>query len=162
MPNILLLNKAIHAETQPILYAGNGFALEDTMALYTFLTIIGPKNRATLTNVTIYGWGFTKAHKAFNYPALTMLADAVNLINLDFDCQITYGEPGRFARQLYRDGFRWLEAIGAAKGSLDAGVDIITVENFHPGWGQPLDAGRHEEEMKVFRAGLRKMLQQAA
>ena len=91
-----------------------------------------------------------------------MLADAVNLTSLHFDCDITYDGRSRFARQLYRDGFRWLEAVGTAKGSLDAGVDIITIANFHPDWLQPFDAGRHEEEMKVFRAELRKMLQQAA
>lgn len=147
--NILLLNKAIHTEAQPILYAGNEFALEDTMAMHTFLAIIGPKNRALLTNITIRGWGYTKAHKALNYPALTMLADAVNLTKLHFDCDITYGGPTRVAKQLYRDGFRWLEAVGAAKGSADAGVDIITLRDLNLSMN-----------LKAFRAELRRMLQQ--
>ena len=131
------------------------------MALHTFLTIIGPKNRATLTNITVKGWGYTKAHKALNYPALTMLADAVNLTNLHFDCNIAWGGPSKIARQLYRDGFRWLETIGAAKGSADAGIDIITLtdSNLSSSWMRDPES-RHEERMKVFRAELRRMLQQ--
>ena len=167
MPNILLLNKAIHVETQSILYAGNTFALDNTMALYTFLAIIGPKNRATLTEIIIQGWGEIKAHKPLHSPTLTMLADAVNLTRLDFNCLITWGGPTwggptKAAKELYRGGFRWLEAIGAAKGSPDAGVDIITVnESNSPRWMQNF-AGSREEWMKVFGAELRRLLQRGA
>ena len=89
-----------------------------------------------------------------------MLADAVNLKSLHFDCQITWGGPSRVAKQLYRDGFRWLEAIGAAKGSLDAGVDIVTVTDtsLSSGWMRDPEPS-YEENMKVFRTELRRILQ---
>ena len=92
-----------------------------------------------------------------------MLADTVNLTNLHFDCNIAWGGPGRIARQLYRDGFRWLEAIGAAKGSLDAGVDLITItdSSMSSGWMRDPELG-FEERMKESRAELRRLLQQAA
>ena len=92
-----------------------------------------------------------------------MLADAVRLTSLHFECHITWGGPSRVARQLYRDGFRWLEAFGAAKGSLDAGVDVVTVTppNLSLNWRNDPEP-RHEENMKVFRAELRRLLQQAA
>ena len=128
VPNILLLNKAIYAETQPILYAGNTFAVEDTTAMHTFLAKIGPKNRGNIIDLTVKGWGYTKAHKALNHPALTMLVDAVNLRRLHLDCRITWGcQPQRIAKQLYRDGFYWLEAVGTGKGKFDAAIDIIEI-----------------------------------
>lgn len=161
-PNILLLNQAIYAETQPILYAGNTFALEDTTALHAFLATIGPKNRATLTDLSIQGWGYTKAHKALNHPAFTLLAGAVNLGRLHLDCQISWGGPKRIARQLYRDGFHWLEAVGVAKGKCDAAVELIEIpaaqltENYG---GRVLgNYPSPEEKMEEFRAELRKML----
>ena len=156
-PNILLLNRAIYAETQPILYAGNCFALEDTAALHAFLAIIGPKNRATLTNLSIRGWGYTKAHKALNHPAFTLLAGAVNLGRLHLDCQISWAGPRRVARQLYRDGFHWLEAVGAAKGKYDAAVELIEIPEVHL-TNVYCSGPSPESEMEKFRAELRKML----
>ena len=88
-----------------------------------------------------------------------MLSDAVNLTNLHFDCEITYGGPGRVARQLYRDGFRWLEAFGGAKGSLDAGVDVITfTESSLSPRGMRHPRPGFEENMEVFKAELRRLL----
>lgn len=161
-PNILLLNRAIYAETQPILYAGNTFAVEDTTALHAFLAIIGPKNRATITDLTIRGWGYTKTHKALNHPAFTMLASAVNLTRLNLDCQIAWGGPCMIAKQLYRDGFHWLEAVGVAKGKFDAAIDIIEIPevnlNGFPYGRVNGDNLSLEEKMEQFRGELRKML----
>ena len=127
-PNLLLLNHAIHAETQPILYADNSFLIADTTAMHAFLANIGPKNRANITDLTIGEWGYSGAHKALNHPALTMLVDAVNLRRLNLECHITrWSNPKRRARQLYRAGFHWLEAVGAGKGKLDAALDIIEI-----------------------------------
>ena len=165
VPNLLLLNHAIYAETQPILYAGNAFAVEDTTAMHAFLANIGPKNRATITDLTVKGWGYTKAHKALNHPALTMLADAVSLKRLHFDCQITWGtDAKRKAKQLYRDAFHWLEAMGVQKGKFDAAVDIIQIsdryltgEAFAPMHMHASESGA-EKSMEVFRSELRKLL----
>ena len=162
VPNLLLLNKAIHAESQPILYAGNTFAVEDTTAMHAFLAKIGPKNRATITDLKVQGWGYTKAHKALNHPALTMLVDAVNLEHLDLGCHIGWGGgPKKIAKQLYRDGFYWLEAVGTGKRKFDAAVDIIEIADEY------LTRGSHfgtvsdtnpDELREEFRAELRRLL----
>ena len=158
VPNVLVLNKAIYAETQPILYAGNTFAVEDTMAMHVFLAIIGPKNRATVTDLTIRGWGQTKAHKSLNHPAFTMLASAMNLTRLQLDCHI-WGGPKRVARQLYWDGFHWFEAVGVTKGKFDAALDMLEVSERYmgPSWHRrsELSLEAHFEELK---AELRKLL----
>ncbi|CAD6572792.1 MAG: hypothetical protein ASARMPREDX12_005448 [Alectoria sarmentosa] len=155
--NILLLNRAIYDETQPVLYAGNTFSLEDTTALHAFLATIGCKNRATLTDLTIKGWGYTKAHKALNHPAFTMLTGAVNLSRLHLDCQIAWGGPKRVAKQFYRDGFHWLEAVGAARGKFDAAIELIEIpERNLNGYGY--DDLSPEEKLEEFRTELRKLL----
>ena len=157
-PNLLLLNKAIYAETHSIIYAGNTFAVEDTTAMHTFLAKIGPKNRANITDLTVKGWGFTKAHKALNHPALTMLVDAVSLERLYIDCQISWiTEPKRIAKQLYRDGFHWLEAVGAGKGKFDAGVDMIEIADKHLTW-ESQSKKTSDELREEFRAELRRLL----
>ena len=74
VPNILLLDKATYAQAQPMLYGGNTFAVQDTTALFTFLTNIGSQNLATITDLSLEAWGESKAHRAMNYPALSMLA----------------------------------------------------------------------------------------
>lgn len=131
--------------------------------MHAFLATIGPKNRATVTDITIKGWGYTKAHKALNHPALTMLADAVNLTRLHLDCQLAWGGPSRVAKQLYRDGFHWLEAMGAAKGRFDAAIDIIDISEANltcHGYLYIRAGGLSpEEKMEEFKAELRKMLQ---
>ena len=160
-PSILLLNRAIHTEAQPILYAGNSFALEDTTALHAFLAIIGPKNRATLTDLTIQCWGATKAHKAFNHPALTMLTGAVNLSRLYLDCIVSFKGPKGVAKQIYRDGCHWLEAVGAAKGKSDAAIEIIELSKACLGGSryqtkQP--DGWYSERLEDVGSELRKLL----
>ena len=157
VPNILLLNRAIYHETQPVLYAGNIFSLEDTTALHAFLATIGCKNRATLTDLSIKGWGYTKAHKALNHPAFTMLTGAVNLSRLHLHCQIAWGGPKRVAKQLYRDGFHWLEAVGAARGKFDAAIELIEIpERNLNGYGY--DDLSPDEKLEEFRTELRKLL----
>lgn len=89
------------------------------------MEIAGTKNCATLTNLEIRGWGYTKAHKAMNFPAFTLLTSAVNLESLCIDCRIHWDGPKGVARQIYRDGHHYLEAVGAAKGQYDAAIDII-------------------------------------
>lgn len=114
VPNLMLLNKQIYAETQPLLYSANEFMLEDTTALHTFLASIGHNNVATLKDLTINGWGYTKAHKAMNFPALTLLGGATRLERIEFNCEVSYGGASNVAKQLYRDGHLWFEARGLA------------------------------------------------
>ena len=166
IPSLLLLNHEIYAETQPILYGSNDFAFEDTTALHHFLASIGSKNCATLTDVTLRGWGQTKSHKALNFPAFTLLANAVNLTRLHLDCRIKWGSgPKSVAKQVYRDGFHWLEAVGVAKGTKDGAVELIEVMdgNFDEwrGYGHNKSAEEKptpEERLEIFRTEMRKLL----
>jgi len=95
----------------------------------TLIATAGPKNCATLTDLVIKGWGYTKAHKAMNFPAFTMLGSAVNLESLYIDCRIHWDGPKGVARQIYRDGHHFLEAIGAAKGKYDAAVELLSFDS---------------------------------
>ena len=163
MPNILLLDREIYAQTQPILYGSNDFIVEDTMALHGFLAAIGPKNCAALTDLTIKDWGWSKAHKAMNHPALTLLASATNLERLCIDCEIHWGGPSAVARQFYRDGFHYLEDVGAAKGRFDAAIDVVEVppdkmKTYRYSNGAP-DEPTPEEKMNDFRKELRKLME---
>ena len=94
-----------------------------------------------------------------------MLAEAVNLKRLHFNTSIAWkGAPQRFARQIYRDGFHWLEAVGSAKGKKDAAAELIEV--FVGSWRRnPWTRRRDEPEgrgpqhdLEAFRDELRKLL----
>ena len=165
VPNLLALNRQIYGEAQPILYRSNAFVVEDTTALHSFLANIGSRNAAALADVTIKGWGHSKAHKALNHPAFTLLANAVNLRRLHLDCRISwYSSPQRIAMQVYRDAFHWLEAVGTATGRWDAALDLIEVmeDNFattrYSMIGSQRQTPSHEEQMEVFQDELRKLL----
>ena len=166
VPNILALSRRVHDEAQPILYGRNVFALDDTAALHAFIASIGPKNCATLRELQINGWGFSRAHKAINHPAFTILGQAVNLRRLHIKCQIHWGNPTEVARQIYRDGHHWFHTLAIAKGRVDAGVDILDIGDQNLGaryqwtnnvreWVKSTD---EEEKIKQFQAELRKLL----
>lgn len=152
---------------QPILYGGNVFALEDTTALHAFCANIGPKNCATLRELHIKAWGYTKSHKAMNHPAFTILGQAVNLERLYIDCQIHWGAPTHVAKQIFRDGHHWFEIMGIAKGRVDAAVDILDIGDKNLGaryqysdengrsWVKSLD---EENKKKEFQTELRRLL----
>lgn len=162
VPNMIVLNRQMYAETQPILYGANKFAVEDTTALHGFLAGIGAKNCASLDEITIKGWGYSKAHKAMNHPALTLLTNALNLKRLHIDTAVHWDGPRKAARQLYRDGFHWLEALYAAKGV--EGFDIIDLhkENWEQRWYRYSNPEKEqppiEESRKEFKEELKKLV----
>ncbi|KAM3416706.1 hypothetical protein BST61_g8297 [Cercospora zeina] len=132
VPNLLAVNKQIHEEATSYLYKQE-MILEDTNALHIFLASIGPSNRELLTEVTLRGWGVGKGTmKGYNFAALTMLQGCTNLQTLLFECSLDgYREPVGLARQIYRDGVFFLEAIGDAQGSYDAAVDVVRLGKWH-------------------------------
>ena len=165
VPSLLALSHQIYSEAQPFLYGMNAFVLEDTTALHAFLANIGPRNSALLADVTIKAWGYSKAHKALNHPAFTLLVSAVNLRRLHLDCRLHWrSSPKCVAMQVYRDGFHWLEAVGLAKGKFDAAVGIIELlpESLDDSWyragARTQNKPSHEERMKVFQNELTKLL----
>jgi hypothetical protein len=126
VPSLLAVNKQIFQEARVILYE-NEFKLADPLALHSFIVDIGPQVAKLLTHVTlcsrIYG---RSMQKGYNHSAFAMLASATNIKKLRIEALRNWrDEPHWAARQLYRDGFPWLEAVGAAKGKLDAALDLL-------------------------------------
>ena len=167
VPNLLALNHQVHAETYPILYGGNVFALDDTTALYSFCANIGPKNCAALRELTIKEFGYSTAHKALNHPAFTIMASAINLTRLHLDCLVhPWGGQQHMARKFFSDAHHWLEAVGSARGRRDAAVDIIDLgqQNFRSPFnsgtqsGQQADLSKPQEMIEKFQSELRKLL----
>ena len=153
VPALLRLNKSIRSEANPILYSSNTFTLEDTTALHTFLSSIGTSNIALLTSLTINGWGYTKAHKAMNFPALSLLAHATALKKggLYLNCRVGWLGLKGTAKQLLRDGHVWLDARGEK--ALDAlGID----EENLLGYGHRRVAGDVEDLRGEVRRLMRK------
>jgi hypothetical protein len=66
----------------------------------------------------------------------------------------------RWARQIYRDAFPWLEAVGAAKGKADAAVDKISLEREHIAHADAIRA--REEDTGAFREELKSILNEHA
>ncbi len=66
------------------------------------------------------------------------------------------------ARQLYRDGFHWLEAVGAARGRFDAALDLIEIsEDNLIGYAYsriPEVEKSLEEKMEEVKTEIRRML----
>lgn len=162
---LLATNRQIYSEALPILYS-NRFMLKDTTALHAFMANLNLKTRSLLETISILSWGRTQSHKALNHPGLTMLTEAVNLKRLHFNIRIAgRGEPRRVARQIYRDGFHWLEAVGSAKGKKDAAVELIEV--LEGNWQRNSWTTRREgpegrgpqHNLGAFRDELRKLLE---
>ncbi|KAL8754809.1 MAG: hypothetical protein Q9199_004080 [Rusavskia elegans] len=165
-PTIIALNREIHAQAQPILYGANAFALEDPKALLAFCANIGPKNCAYLQEVSLKHWGNTVVRRAMCHPAFAMLASAVNLKCLNLDCCIYWGAGSGTARQFFRDGHNWLEAVGTKEGRRDAAVDLIQLGMQHiarPRVGvmstdHTTDEEKLEKMTDAFQAELRRLL----
>jgi hypothetical protein len=67
------------------------------------------------------------------------------------------------ARQIYRDGFPWLEAVGMAKGKVDAAVDIVDLcgDNFlrwYANNGSQTTAEMEKKNVESFKGELSKLL----
>ncbi|KAL9037793.1 MAG: hypothetical protein Q9180_003520 [Flavoplaca navasiana] len=165
-PAIIALNHETNMQAQPVLYGANVFALEDPKALLAFCASIGPKNCAMLQKVNLKHFGNTAVRRAQCYPAFAALAIAVDLQILKLDCNIRRGEPILTARQFFRDGHNWLEAVGAKEGRRDAAVDRIELGHQNVSrlrYGLPCiddltDEQKLEEMTTRFRTELRRLL----
>jgi hypothetical protein len=154
VPSLLAVNKQIYQEARNILYE-NEFKMADPLALHSFIVDIGPQAAKLLTHVTlcsrIYG---RSMQKGYNHSAFAMLASATNIKKLRIESLTNWMDaPSWAARQFYRDGFPWLEAVGAAKGKLDAALDLLELCS-------PDDncRGGDYEEVEPFKRELGKLL----
>lgn len=174
-PAILAVCSQIYEEASPLLY-GQSIHVDDTMTLHAFIACTSHRNRLLLREIVVHSWGMGRgAHKAMNHPALTLLATCTNLEHVFFACQIHWGSYHRnentiklVARQLYRDGFHFLEAIGAARGNQDAAIDVVEIHENHYGQfpggilaGFPDEDQKYaamESDREAFRDELKKLL----
>ncbi|KAK8205584.1 hypothetical protein M8818_004957 [Zalaria obscura] len=118
---LLLVSKSTLAEARPLLYQFT-LSFENTGTLLAFLSQCGTAVRALLSNIEIVTW-----QKA-NAPAcLHMLSESANLQRLHIDAGLSFNStPAKTAKQFWADAYRFLQAMGAAKGDKAAGMDMIT------------------------------------
>ncbi|KAL9039475.1 MAG: hypothetical protein Q9180_002505 [Flavoplaca navasiana] len=122
VPSFLALNQQINAEAQLMLYGANIFAVEDMIALHTFLARIGVKSRKTLKQLSIKNF-YTTPDMA--YPAFVLLADAVDLTCLEMDCPIAPGKGDQIGRAFWCEAQQWIQSVGLRKGRCDAALDNV-------------------------------------
>ena len=165
-PNLLAANKQLRSEGLGYLYK-QPIILEDTMALHTFLTAIGPTNRLQLSNLSVKGWGSGRGtHKAMNVAAFAMLAGCTNLRVLNLACRIGWlRQPKHLAQQLYRDGHYFFEAYGSANGRRDAAVKVLQLDSWNFdrdnwfGWRRSVETLPEKKQYKEnFQTELKKLL----
>ncbi|KAH6876018.1 hypothetical protein BKA58DRAFT_380869 [Alternaria rosae] len=130
--SLLAVNKQIHQEGVDILYGKNEFIFTDSFALYNFMINLGPNRAKSLRTLRILGWLHGRAMKAYNHSCFSALVWATNITAFHIDSQIGWYRASKYgADQLYRDAFPWMEAVGMAKGKVDAIVDIIKFNEDH-------------------------------
>jgi hypothetical protein len=128
VPSLLAVNQQVYNEGRDILY-GNNFKLGDPLTLHSFIVNIGARAASQLRRITLSAWGgWGGMHKAYNHASFAVLVSATNLEEVTIDGWLCCRNvPKWIARQIYRDAFPWLEAVGVAKGTPDAAVNIIDV-----------------------------------
>ncbi|KAF2011311.1 hypothetical protein BU24DRAFT_426396 [Aaosphaeria arxii CBS 175.79] len=164
VPSLLAANSQIYHEAKSILY-GNHFQLYDPLALHSFMVDIGPRAAAMVKNITLASWGWRRGmHKAYNHACFTAMTSAVNIEKFTFGGLLyCHNDPKWVARQIYRDAFPFLEAVGAAKGKVDAAIDIfdISEQNFdtrHRWRRTPQVTRPYEESISIFKTELSRLL----
>jgi hypothetical protein len=97
--------EVIYEEAHMYLYS-RPVVCVDTYTLHSFLTIIGAKNRAKLRDVEVAEWGYSAAHKAINFPAVSLLADATKLERFGLNiCQWGVSYPNMSCRLVLSSNF---------------------------------------------------------
>ena len=116
---LLAANREIYDKALPILYAHN-LRFESTSTLMEFLSNIKDV-RPHITSVTIHPWV-----KTTSKTAMGILAESPRISSLTIDSGVyNEGDPAKAAKQFYDHAYKFLEAVGAAKGDPTAGVDVL-------------------------------------
>jgi hypothetical protein len=119
---------------------------------------IGPQAAKLLTHVTLRSWIYGRSmQKGYNHSAFAMLASATNIKKLRIEALTHWREePHWVARQL--------EAVGAAKGTLDAALDLLELcsprlaEDEEREYGYNRRGGDYEKDTEAFKGELSKLL----
>lgn len=162
VPALLAVSKQIYQEGIDVLYS-NEFIFSDSFALYSFMINMGTAGAKHMKKIKLRGWLDGRATKGYNHCCFAALIPATNLTSFHIERPSSYySMPNRIAIQLYRDAFPWLESMGAVKGKLDAGVDVLQLGDdfFGRGWGRRASqpALSDEEKTEEFKAELSRLL----
>lgn len=159
-PQLLCVSRQINAEATAMLY-GQNIVVENLHTLYTVLAKLRPGTLNLIQTITIEGWGCTKAERAMNFPALSMLSKCENLERVDIDCQIfdrhwwstSKKRCEASARRFYKDAFNWLEDMAGKAGRKDAALDIVRFHRIN--YSSPSDDNEFEnnEARKEYMKG---------
>lgn len=148
-PALLGVNRQVYGEAGMYLY-GQTIHAEDTKTLHTFISSIGTGGRQKLREVVVHEWGQGRStHKSMNHAGLTALYGCTNLERVTLDCRISdhLDSAAKVARQMYRDGFLWMEAVGSYKGKFDAVLDIVELHESNFGLHE-CSKSHSEDEVK--------------
>jgi hypothetical protein len=135
VPSLLAVCKQIYSEGRDFLY-GNELVFADSFALYCFMLNISSAGAKQLQHLRLLEWAHGRGMKGYNHSCFAVLVQATNLKTFRLDSSSSWARsPKLAAAKLYRDAFPWLEAIGAAKGKANAGVDVLRLDpeefNYH-------------------------------
>ncbi|KAF1921373.1 hypothetical protein BDU57DRAFT_438415 [Ampelomyces quisqualis] len=162
VPSLLAVSKQIHQEACDILY-DNDFIFADSFTLYNFLLNLGPTGAKQLKRVRMLDWCIGRGMKGYNHACFALLVQATNLKTFRFDKLSGWASKASgAASKFYRDANPWLEAVAAAKGKVDAGVDMLdlTWDMFeHAHWQDDSERMMTAEERQgKFMTTLRELL----
>ncbi|KAK5113082.1 hypothetical protein LTR62_003661 [Meristemomyces frigidus] len=134
---LLAVNHEVHAEALPLLYATT-IRLDSTTSLVDFMSQLSSRYKLLLKSLSIKSY-----IKGTSRNSMHFLAEARNLTRLYFESGVfAEGDPNKAAKAFYADAYKFLEAIGAARGDKAAGVDVL-------GFGK--EALQFKDEGKVLR-----------
>ncbi|EAT82447.1 hypothetical protein HBI56_089130 [Parastagonospora nodorum] len=164
VPSLLAVSKQVYHEGRDVLY-NNEFRFADTTVLYHFMLNISPAGAKQLKHLRIMSFNYSRGMTAYNNACFAVLGQATNLKTLHID-QVSgrSGHSRGAAAKFYRDAFPWLEAVGAAKGKFDAGVELLQIDPdvFDHVYWRCRGAQRNispEDKHAEFMTALRKLLQ---
>ncbi|KAF2217886.1 hypothetical protein CERZMDRAFT_80541 [Cercospora zeae-maydis SCOH1-5] len=118
---LLAVSKEIHGEAIQI-FSAIPLRLDGTSSVMDFLSQVGASVRQRIVSIIIKNYQRSTARTALN-----VLAECNNLTRLHFDAGVfSEGDPQKAAKALLGDAHKFLQAMGTAKGSKAAGVDILS------------------------------------
>lgn len=118
---LLAVNKEIYGETIQMFYA-HTIKLESTTTLLDFLGTLGNSIKPFLRSVEIKNYIKTTSRNSMHF-----LAEAKNIQQLHIDNGVySEGDPPKAAKMFYQDAYKFLEAVGNAKGDKQAAVDVLS------------------------------------
>ncbi|KAF4536385.1 Hydrolase [Lasiodiplodia theobromae] len=127
IPNLLLLNKAIHAESGSILYQ-NKLVFYNCTAMWHFLQPLSQTTKSWIKKIALCDIRTGNIAKGYMAPAFQSLIALPNLQSLQFlDFDYWYF-TWAFAKMFLREAYYWIDAVGKAKGDRHAAIELLAVD----------------------------------